>query len=83
MSILILFSVLVGGRILYLRFKQGINAVSVVRNKGIQRILGITVITIINVWVAILLVYMLHPEIDFLPFPLNLVGKIIRMAKRS
>jgi protein-S-isoprenylcysteine O-methyltransferase Ste14 len=73
MSILILFSVLVGGRILYLRFKQGINAVSVVRNKGIQRILGITVITIINSWVAILLVYILHPEIDFLSFPLNLV----------
>ena len=73
MSILILFSVLVGGRILYLRFKKGINAVSIVRNKGIQRILGITVVTIINVWVAILLVYILHPEIDFLPFPLNFV----------
>ena len=73
MSILISFSVLVGGRILYLRFKRGINAVSIVRNKGVHRILGITVITIINVWVAILLVYILHPEIDFLPFPLNVV----------
>jgi protein-S-isoprenylcysteine O-methyltransferase Ste14 len=38
-----------------------------------QRILGIAVVTIINVWVAILLIYILHPEIEFLPYPLNLI----------
>jgi len=73
MSILIVFSTLVAGRIIHLRHKYKTNALSIIRNKGIQRFLGITVVTIINVWVAILLVYILHPEIEFLPFPLDLV----------
>lgn len=73
LSILIVFSILVSGRILYLRFKYGINAISILQNKGPQRILGITAVTIINVWVATLLIYILHPEIEFLPHPLNLV----------
>ena len=73
MSILIVFSALVAGRIIHLRHKYKKNAVSIIRNKGIQRFLGITVITVINVWVAILLVYILHPEIEFLSFPLDLV----------
>jgi protein-S-isoprenylcysteine O-methyltransferase Ste14 len=73
MSILIVFSALVAGRIIHLRHKYKTNAVSIIRNKGVHRFLGITVITIINVWVAILLVYVLHPEIEFLPFPLDLV----------
>jgi len=73
MSMLIVFSALVAGRIIHLRHKYKTNAVSIIRNKGTQRFLGITVVTIINVWVAILLVYILHPEIEFLPFPLDLV----------
>ena len=73
MSILIVFSALVAGRIIHLRHKYKTNAVSIIRNKGTQRFLGITVVTIINVWVAILLVYILHPEIEFLPFPLDLI----------
>ena len=73
MAILIVFSALVAGRIIHLRYKYKTNAVSIARNKGIQRFLGIAVVTIINVWVAILLVYILHPEIEFLPFPLDLV----------
>lgn len=73
MSILVVFSALVLGRIVHLRHKYKTNALSIVRNKGIQRILVITVVTIINVWVSVLLIYILHPEIEFLPFPLNLV----------
>lgn len=73
LTILIVFSALVAGRIVYLRYRYKINAISIIRNKGVQRILGITVVTIINVWVAITLIYILHPEIAFLPYPLNVV----------
>jgi len=73
MSVLIVFSALVAGRIIHLRHKYKTNALSIIRNKGIHRSLGIIVVTIINIWVAILLVYILHPEIEFLPFPLGLV----------
>jgi protein-S-isoprenylcysteine O-methyltransferase Ste14 len=73
MSILIVFSTLVLGRIVHLRYKYRTSALSIIRNKGMQRILGIAAVTIINVWVAILLTYILHPEIKFLPYPLNLI----------
>jgi len=73
MSILIVFSALVAGRIIHLRHKYQTNAVSIIRNEGIQRFLGIAAVTIINVWVAILLVYILHPEIEFLPFHLDII----------
>ena len=73
LSIMIVFSALVLGRIVHLRYKYKTNALLIIRNKGMQRILGIAVVTIINVWVAILLVYILHPEIEFLSYPLNLI----------
>ena len=65
--LLIVFAALVGVRILYMRWVKGINALSIIKNKGKQKALGITVVSLINLWVAVLLIYILHPEIEFLP----------------
>ena len=64
--ILVVFSALVVIRILYVKFIKGVNAISIFKNKGKQRVLGITVVSLINLWVAVLLIYTLHPEVTFL-----------------
>ena len=67
--VLIAFTSLVWGRALYEKL-HGIDAISLLRNRGKERALGITVVTIINLWVAVLVLNVTHPEIRFLPSPL-------------
>ena len=67
--VLIAFTSLVWGRALYEKL-HGIDAISLLRNRGKERTLGIAAVTIINLWVAILVLYVTYPEIIFLPSPL-------------
>jgi protein-S-isoprenylcysteine O-methyltransferase Ste14 len=67
---LITFTSLVWGRALYEKL-HGIDTISLLRNRGIERALGIIVVTIINLWVAILVLNVTHPEIRFFPSPLD------------
>lgn len=69
-TVLIAFTTMVWGRALYEKL-HGINAISLLRNRGKERALGIAVITIINLWVAFLVINVTHPEVSFLPYPLT------------
>ena len=71
--VLIIFALLIGVRILYLRFRKGINAVPLIKGKGKQRVLVILTVSLINIWVAALLLYILHPEIQYLPSNLDIM----------
>lgn len=70
--VLILFTVLVWGRATYERL-HGINAISLLRNRGKQRSLGIAAVTIITIWTVVLVMNLTHPETKFLPWPLSYV----------
>lgn len=61
------------GRILYLSFRNGVHPVPFIRNKGKQRISGIATVSLINSWLAVLLIHILHPEIQFPLAQLNIL----------
>lgn len=67
--VLIAFTSLVWGRALYEKL-HGIEAISLLRNRGKERALGVAAVTIINIWVALLVLNVTHREIRFLPPPL-------------
>ncbi|MDD5511403.1 MAG: isoprenylcysteine carboxylmethyltransferase family protein [Dehalococcoidales bacterium] len=69
-GILIAFTSLVLGRVIYERFR-GINALALINNSGKQRVLGTAAVAIISLWVFILVMHITHPEIMFLPWQLS------------
>lgn len=71
-SVLISFCCLFVARTLYLRWSKKITAISLtIGDKGIQGILTLSLFVAISAWVATILVYVLHPNISFLPSPLD------------
>jgi protein-S-isoprenylcysteine O-methyltransferase Ste14 len=74
LALLVLFPCFFVARIVYLRSREGVNAVSLeLKGGGLRGILTVSLVTCVNSWVAVTLVYLLHPEIKFLPVVVNIV----------
>jgi protein-S-isoprenylcysteine O-methyltransferase Ste14 len=65
--VLVIYTVLLLTRLATMKFNKGINAISIINNKGIQRFIGIAIVTIINIWVATLLLHVIRPDNNYLP----------------
>jgi protein-S-isoprenylcysteine O-methyltransferase Ste14 len=74
LALLVLFTCFFVVRIVYLRAKEGVSAVSLkLKDNRLRGILTVSLVTCINSWVAVTLVYLLRPEIQLLPAILNIV----------